>query len=125
MPKLRTLKPNVAALAPRLGFPPGDEKARDRQRRVHQPWRQWYNSTRWEKLREAAFVRDGYTCRRSGVLCIGTSPAPDSPVANHKIPHHGDPKLFWDINNIETVSKAVHDGLIQREEQGIPRGKWD
>jgi hypothetical protein len=38
-------------------------------------------------------------------------------VANHKIPHRGDPVLFWDINNIETVTKAVHDSLIQSEER--------
>ncbi|WP_258579770.1 MULTISPECIES: hypothetical protein [Rhizobium] len=38
-------------------------------------------------------------------------------MANHRIPHHGDPTLFWDINNIETVTKRIHDGLIQSEER--------
>lgn len=125
MAKLRLLKANVATLAPRIGFAPDDEKARDKQRRVHQPWRQWYKTKRWERLRQAVFIRDAYICQRTGIVCMGKSPAPDSAVANHKTPHRGNPRLFWDINNIETVSKEVHDGLIQREEQSIPRGQWD
>ena len=79
--------------------------------------RSWYKSERWQRLRLEVFVRDLYTCQRSGELCIGKHPAPNSPVANHKVPHHGDPELFWNINNIETVTKAVHDSLIQSEER--------
>lgn len=67
------------------------------------------------------FVRDGFLCQRSGVLCIGVDPEPNSPVANHKRPHRGNPALFWDIDNVETVTKAVHDGLIQKEEQAVRR----
>ena len=81
------------------------------------PWRQWYKSARWQRLREAVFVRDLYTCQRSGVICSGKSPSPTSPVANHKIPHRGDPRLFWDEANVECVAKSVHDGLIQAEEK--------
>jgi 5-methylcytosine-specific restriction enzyme A len=117
MPKLRALKPNVAPLGPRLGYLPGDEKARDKQRRTHQPWRNWYKTKAWQDLARAVFARDHYTCQRSGVLCVGKSPAPNSPVAHHKVRHNGDPRLFWDIDNVITVSKAEHDGPIQREEQ--------
>lgn len=70
-------------------------------------------------------MRDLYTCQRTGVLAIGKYPAPNSPVANHKRPHRGNPALFWDIDNIETVTKAVHDSIVQAEEQAIPKGKWD
>lgn len=71
------------------------------------------------------FVRDGFLCQRSGVMCIGVEPEPNSPVANHRRPHRGDPALFWDIDNIETVSKAVHDREIQKEERAVPHGHWD
>jgi 5-methylcytosine-specific restriction enzyme A len=40
-------------------------------------------------------------------MCAGTGNDPNAPVANHKTPHHGDPALFWDINNIETVTKHI------------------
>lgn len=90
------------------------------------PWRAWYKTARWLALKEAAHLRDLYICQRSGVLLTGKHPAPDSPVANHKTPHRGNPDLFWDIDNIETVSKAVHDSEIQKEEQASlhQRGVW-
>lgn len=72
-------------------------------------------------------VRDLFTCRRTGILLVGKYPEPDSPVANHKTPHRGDPKLFWDPDNIETIAKSVHDSEVQREEQASlqTRGCWD
>jgi len=121
-PKLTTIKPLVAKLAPRLGYLPGNERERSRHRDATQAWRAWYKTSRWQKLRQQVFVRDNYTCQRTGALCIGRHPAPDSPVANHKKAHRGDPALFWDINNIETVTKEVHDGLIQSEERAFQAG---
>lgn len=117
MAPLKALAPALGALKPRLGYAPGDEKARDRNRRDTQPWRAWYKTARWEKLRQAVFLRDGYTCRRTGELCIGKANEPNAPVANHKQPHRGDPVLFWSIDNVETVAKHVHDSMIQREER--------
>lgn len=114
--KFRTIKPLVATIKPLIGGPKG-EKARDQHRRNTQPWRNWYKTPRWEKLRREAFKRDGYICQRSGDACTGKGNDPYAPVANHKVPHHGDPDLFWDINNIETVTKRVHDSLIQAEER--------
>lgn len=95
--------------------------------RQEAPWRAWYSTAQWKALRLRVFVRDGYTCQRSGVVCAGKHPAPDSPVANHKKPHRGNPALFWDEDNIETVTKEVHDSLIQSEEQESLRhkGVWD
>jgi 5-methylcytosine-specific restriction enzyme A len=90
------------------------------------PWRRWYKLKRWSDLKMQVHVRDRFICQRTGVACIGVHPSPDSPVANHKRPHRGDPELFWDPSNIETVSKAVHDSEIQAQEQGSlnQRGVW-
>lgn len=82
-----------------------------------QPWRAWYKTARWQELKDRVHKRDRFICQRTGVLCLGKHPAPDSPVANHKVRHEGDPVLFWDETNVETVTKAVHDGLIQSEEK--------
>lgn len=91
------------------------------------PLKHLYSTARWQKTRLSVFQRDGYTCQRSGVLCTGKHPAPNSPVANHKIPHRGDERLFWDENNIETVAKSVHDAEVQAEEQDSRhhKGVWD
>ena len=85
-----------------------------------------YKTQRWQDLRRERLIRDNYTCQRTGRICGGTYPAPDSPVVNHKTPHRGDEALFWDIENLETVTKAVHDSEIQKEEQASlhERGQW-
>jgi len=125
MGRLKALPPRISTLAPRLGHAQGDERAVDRKREQAQDWRSWYRTKRWADLRRFVFVRDRYVCQRSGALAIGKHPAPNSPVANHKRPHRGDPVLFWDPENIETVTKEVHDGLIQKDEQSIIQGMWD
>jgi hypothetical protein len=125
MGKLKALSPRLAALPPRLGHAPGDRKANDRARDASAPWRRWYDTARWKKLRQQVFVRDGFVCQRSGELCSGAANTPNAPIANHKVPHRGNPALFWDIDNIETVTKRVHDTIIQSEEQAVPRGNWD
>lgn len=117
MAKLSALKPQLGSIAPALGYAQGDEKAQDKSRNQLAPWRAWYNTARWQKLRHQVFIRDLYTCQRTGVLAIGKYPAPNSPVANHKRKHNGNPALFWDIDNIETITKAEHDSIVQAEER--------
>lgn len=117
MAKLTSIKPRIGSLPPRIGYASGDEKARDQHRAATQHWRKWYKTARWERLRQQVLLRDAWTCQRTGVLCIGKAPDPNSPVVNHKTPHRGDPALFWDIDNLETVTKAVHDSMVQMEEK--------
>lgn len=117
MPKLRNIGTTLSIASPKLAYAQGDKRAADRSREQLAPWRAWYRTERWQRLRLQVFLRDLYTCQRSGVLCMGKHPEPNSPVANHKRPHKGDPALFWDINNIETVSKKVHDTIVQAEER--------
>jgi 5-methylcytosine-specific restriction protein A len=79
--------------------------------------RGWYKSKRWADLRQQVLIRDLYTCQRTGVLLSGKPPAPDSPVVHHKVPHKGDEQLFFDINNLEAVSKQWHDSEAQAMER--------
>lgn len=118
MSRLKALQPRLKAMPSRLApAAPGDEVARNRKRDAEQPWRAWYKTARWQKLRAQVLLRDEYVCQRTGKVLGGRHPAPDSPVVNHRRPHRGDPALFWDIDNLETVSKEVHDRDIQREER--------
>jgi 5-methylcytosine-specific restriction protein A len=120
MSKLTTLAPRLTAMAPRLGRPAGDEKARLRERDQNVAWRKWYKTERWRKLRLEVLLRDAYTCQQTGVICMGKYPAPNSPVADHRIKHNGDEQLFWDIKNVQTVSKAYHDSEKQKQERAQP-----
>ena len=116
MAKLKTLRPLVATMPPRIH---SQRETRDRA----QPqgslnaYRQWYKSTRWQRLRQQVLARDLYTCQHTGVILSGRANAPDSPVVHHKVPHKGDEQLFWDINNLEAVSKQWHDSEAQRTER--------
>ena len=77
----------------------------------------WLNTARWQRLRKKVLLRDRYVCQQTGVLLIGKSPAPDSPIVDHKVPHRGDPELFWDEDNLQSVSKAWHDSVKQSREK--------
>ena len=83
-------------------------------------YRKLYADPRWSGphgIRKQAFLRDLYTCLRCGCIVIeGNRHHPRAAVANHKKPHKGDEALFFDLGNVETVCKACHDTLVQREE---------
>lgn len=116
MAKLKTLAPRIGVMRSRISPAPLDERDRSRNRDATQPWRAWYKTARWVKLRRRILLRDNYTCQATGVLCVGKHPAENSPVVDHKTPHRGDERLFWDDTNLQVVSKAYHDSTKQAEE---------
>lgn len=122
---LRSLPSRVSPAPSRIGRAPRHIGAQPKRERNNAPWRAWYSTKAWQELRLRVFERDGYICQRTGLICAGKHPAPDSPTANHKVPHRGDPVLFWDEDNIETVTKQVHDTAIQAEEaKAYALGQW-
>lgn len=94
---------------------------------MKRPSHNWYKTARWQRLREQILIRDMYTCRKTGVLLVGTHGAPNSPVVDHIKAHRDDETLFWDPDNLQSVSKAYHDSVKQAEEQATlhQRGVWD
>lgn len=91
-----------------------DRRAFDRAR-DQRAWRQWYKTSRWQKLRWSVLVRDNFTCQCGcGVVEGNTS----NLVADHKRRHRGDPDLFWDERNLQTLRKTpCHDSIKQRQER--------
>lgn len=114
MGKLATLKPLVGKQAPMVATM---RDTRDTASGANVAlYRTWYKSARWQRLRQEVLHRDLYTCQHTGVILSGRANAPDSPVVHHKVPHKGDEQMFWDINNLESVSKAWHDSEAQAQE---------
>jgi 5-methylcytosine-specific restriction protein A len=111
---LKTLKPRLSKLPPRLKT---TREIRDKRYSADAQVRSWYKSARWKALRQQVLIRDNYTCQQTGVILTSGKHKPNSAVAHHKIPHHGDEALFWDINNIEAVSKEWHDSEAQAQER--------
>lgn len=123
MGRLKSLQPRVKALGSRLQpamTRDESEAKRYRDRDAQQAWRKLYKTERWRKLRLKVLERDGYTCQKTGVICVGRYPAPHSPVVDHIKPHHGDERLFWDESNLHTVTKEYHDKVKQSEERAQP-----
>lgn len=112
MARLTTIKPKLQTLRPKLQAPK-DEAGRSRYRDQAAPWRAWYQTERWAKLRDAILLRDLYTCQMSGVLLTRGKGDPTSATIDHIIPHRGDPALFWDESNLWAVCAQMHDTVCQ------------
>lgn len=117
-PKLMgKLRMSSSRLKPSKGrLQPAEHLSRTQRRYRSNPWRAWYSKKEWQDLRIRVANRDHWTCQRTGVLLIGDTNAPNSLIIHHKIPHRGDPELFWDEKNCEAVSKEWHDTEGQRED---------
>lgn len=113
MAKLKTIRPLVSKLPPRIGYTPGNERERSSYRDATQPWRAWYKTARWRRLRWSILVRDLFTCQRCKKVESNTRLL----VADHKKPHRGDEVLFWDAENLQCLCKACHDSVKQSEER--------
>lgn len=114
MSRLKALPPMLSALPP-LVARHTDEHGHSR---TAEPWRAWYNTPRWRRLRWSVLERDNFTCR-CGCGQVAKSPLL---VADHVKPHRGDPALFWDPANLQTLFKPCHDGAKQRAERRMGRG---
>lgn len=114
MARLSSIKPRLGRLRPRLASAPVDRQSFDRDR-DRQPWRKWYKTARWQKLRMSVLVRDLFTCQRPG--CGRIEADTSQLVADHRRPHRGVEALFWDITNLWTLCKPCHDSWKQREER--------
>ncbi|WP_267386525.1 HNH endonuclease signature motif containing protein [Sphingomonas sp. GC_Shp_3] len=112
MGKLKALPPRLASLQSRLTHIESGERGRAQA----SPWRAWYNTKRWRQLRWAVLVRDGFTCQ--WLTCGRVEPNSALLVADHKRPHRGDERLFWDETNLQTLCKHCHDSRKQRAEAG-------
>lgn len=101
-----------------------NERDRFRLRDATQPWRGWYKTARWQRLRWLVLVRDLFTCQMAG--CGRIDPDTSKLVADHKAPHRGDERLFWDAGNLQCLCKPCHDRLKQSEERSSMhmRGVW-
>lgn len=70
-----------------------------------------YGSTRWRKI---CSIHLGLNPLCDPCLLSGKeTPAT---IVHHKIPHKGDPKLFWDTENLESVCASCHSGIKRMED---------
>lgn len=74
-------------------------------------WRPWYWTARWRR-RSKDQLTNQPLCER----CLAQGLVVPATIANHKVPHKGDPILFWE-GELESSCKPHHDSAIQSEER--------
>ena len=73
----------------------------------------WYKSARWKHIRQSQLSRQPYCqCPHHKGQKIKAE------VVDHKIPHKGDSRLFWDTSNLQSMTKQCHDSFKQSQERG-------
>jgi 5-methylcytosine-specific restriction protein A len=71
---------------------------------------------RWRKAREI-YLRQHPLCECEECRALGRiMPAT---VVDHRTPHRGDMRLFWDQSNWQAMSKRCHDRKTVREDGGF------
>lgn len=81
-------------------------------------WLYLYHDRRWLELR-AQQLADEPLC----INCKIQHRLTPATVADHVIPHKGDPKLFFDLDNLQSLCKPCHDRKTSREDGGFGNKK--
>ncbi|MBV1929468.1 MAG: HNH endonuclease [Gammaproteobacteria bacterium] len=123
MARLTRLPGTLKAAPPAIGYSDraAAMRARDQVRRQGASLHRLYNTVRWEKLRLEILERDGWKCRHYGWQLVEGRKEPHSAVVDHIKPHRGNLALFWDVDNLQSVSKKYHDSEKQKIEKAAAR----
>jgi hypothetical protein len=82
--------------------------------------RSWTTTPRWKALRLQILARDRWICQATGVVCVDGKHERNAAVVDHIMPHRGDPRMFWDPRNLQTLAKWYHDSVKQSlEKRGL------
>lgn len=73
--------------------------------------RRWYRTARWSRLR-ADVLNENPLC----VDCTQEQRVQVATEVDHKVPHRGDPVMFWDRANLQGMCASHHSAKTARGE---------
>lgn len=76
-------------------------------------YRAMYYTAAWRRLRAAQLAREPW-CR----MCREMGRETRATIVDHRRPHRGDARLFFDPDNLDSLCKPHHDCTKQRFERG-------
>lgn len=91
------------------------EDAQPRRRGKPPEAKQFYNSAAWQKVREAALIRDHYLCQP----CLRRERLTPATTVHHIKPIETHPELALDPDNLESICPACHNR--EHPEKGKPK----
>lgn len=106
MAKLQTLKSKLQTVGNRLATVNPSSWRSDKKSSTARGY-----GYKWQKAREAYLMEHPFCvyCEREGMVTAAT-------IVDHRIPHRGDEKLFWDQSNWQGLCATHHSSDKQREE---------
>ena len=71
-----------------------------------------YRTAAWKRLRAAHLAANPLCvwCKQEGRVTTAT-------IVDHVLAHRGDPALFFDARNVQSLCKRHHDGAAQRRDK--------
>jgi 5-methylcytosine-specific restriction endonuclease McrA len=75
-------------------------------------WPELYNTKRWKLMRARQLAAEP-CCR----ICAQKGLAVPAVVVDHRTPHKGDKKLFFDANNLQSLCKEHHNSDKRFQDQ--------
>ena len=109
-PKVPCRHPGCAALVP-AGVKYCEKHKRLHPEDVRSAARRGYDS-KWQRTRKK-YLEAHPLC----VRCLAEGRYVLAEVIDHKEPHRGDPKLFWDEGNWQALCKRCHDRKTMTEDR--------
>lgn len=79
-------------------------KRQESERNTNREAKPLYNSVRWQRLRHSHLFRNPLC-----VECMKEKQLTAATVVDHMIPHKGNPELFFDPDNLQSLCKRHHD----------------
>lgn len=84
-----------------------------KQRADSAAWQHLYKGAAWRRLRQHQLAMQPL-CE----FCLVTEEITAAEVVDHKRRHQGDPELFFDATNLQSLCKHHHDSAKQMMERG-------
>lgn len=92
----------------------------DARKAISMAFRRWYGTTAWLNKRQHQ-LRSFPFC----IMCEEQGRYTPATVADHVVPHHGVPELFW-LGNLQSLCQSCHSRLKQsRERHGYAKDRID
>lgn len=92
--------------------------ARQRQQMIQDhrdnKWLYLYKSARWQAMRDAQLRKDPLCCK-----CRKQNRLTPADTADHIKPHHGNPDLFYNADNMQSMCASCHSRKTASEDAGF------